>query len=260
MPFARPIALKDRTLGADREPLTCAPLVGEDDETLRLEAAAVAALAPDLIEWRADFYRAIADTGRVLRAAAEIRQQAGRIPIIFTRRSSREGGQPVALGEDQVFALTDAVCRSGAVDLFDCELSSAPRHWQQARELAAATGVRMIGSFHDFRATPAKAELVAKFAAMQAAGADLAKVAVMPRDLRDVLVLLEATLEARERLELPLISMAMGAYGSVSRLVGWMYGSSVSFVVGERPSAPGQVPIGDFNAVVEVLERALGAR
>ena len=49
----------------------------------------------------------------------------------------------------------------------------------------------------------------------------------------------------------------MGAYGSLSRLFGWVFGSSVSFAVGEKSSAPGQVPIEQLNAVVEILQRAL---
>ena len=67
-------------------------------------------------------------------------------------------------------------------------------------------------------------------------------------------------LEARETLDVPLISMSMGAYGALSRLFGWMYGSTVSFAVGDKPSAPGQVPIADLNTVVDVVARALAAR
>jgi len=49
----------------------------------------------------------------------------------------------------------------------------------------------------------------------------------------------------------------MGAYGSLSRLFGWMFGSSVSFAVGEKSSAPGQIPIEQLKVVVAVLQQAL---
>lgn len=123
-----------------------------------------------------------------------------------------------------------------------------------------ASGVRMIGSFHDFARKPPRAELVARFVAMQAGGADIARVAVMPHDLHDVLTLLQATLEARKRLDLPLISMSMGPLGALTRLCGWVFGSSVSFVVGAEASAPGQLPIADLRAMVEVLRRAMDDR
>ena len=92
---------------------------------------------------------------------------------------------------------------------------------------------------------------------MEKAGADIAKIAVMPKELRDVLTLLDATLTARNTLSLPIISMSMGGYGSLSRLFGWVFGSSVSFAVGEKSSAPGQVPIADVQAVAEIMRRAV---
>ena len=52
----------------------------------------------------------------------------------------------------------------------------------------------------------------------------------------------------------------MGGYGAVSRLCGWVFGSSVSFAVGEQSSAPGQVPVEDVNRVVDVLQRAIAGR
>jgi len=260
MSFARPLVLKDRTIGVDRGPLVCAPLVGRDEAALRRELDVVLGKGPDLLEWRIDFFGAIEQTERVVALSRELRAAAGAVPIVFTRRSTREGGTPIALDEDGVFALYEAVCLAGSVDLLDVELSSEPRHWQHAREICRASGVRMIGSYHDFQATPPKAELVAKFAAMQAAGADVAKVAVMPQHLRDVLTLLDATLEASERCTVPLISMSMGGDGVLSRLCGWMCGSSVSFAVGDRPSAPGQVPVADVRTVNEIVQRALRAR
>lgn len=118
----------------------------------------------------------------------------------------------------------------------------------------------LVASFHNFHETPPAEALVARFAAMQAAGADVVKIAVMPQSPRDVLTLLDATLTARETLSAPVISMAMGGYGAVSRLCGWVFGSSVSFAVGEQSSAPGQVPVEDVNRVVDVLQRAIAGR
>lgn len=257
MAFSRPIELKDQLLVADKEPLSCTPLVGASEEALLGELAAVVAKRPDLLEWRVDFFTEIADTGRVVALAKQIRARAEGIPIIFTRRSIREGGTPIPLDEKQVFALYGAVCRSGAVDLFDYELSVEAPYFEQAVELARETGVRLIASFHNFQETPSADALLDKFVAMENAGADIAKIAVMPQDLRDVLTLLEATLRARNALKIPVISMSMGGMGSLSRLFGWVFGSSVSFAVGGKSSAPGQVPIEDLNSVVDIVQRAL---
>ena len=42
----------------------------------------------------------------------------------------------------------------------------------------------------------------------------------------------------------------MGAYGSLSRMVGFVYGSALTWAVGKSSSAPGQVPIEDLRAVL----------
>ncbi|MCU0808580.1 MAG: type I 3-dehydroquinate dehydratase [Candidatus Contendobacter sp.] len=257
MSFSRPIVLKGKVLEAGKEPLVCTPLVGADEAAIDRELTAILPKKPDLIEWRVDFFAGIADTDRVVRQGRAIKAWAGAIPILFTRRSTREGGNPIPLDEDQVFDLYAAVCRAGCVDLFDYELSVEERYFHQAVVLAKETGAALIASFHDFHQTPSAEALVAKFVAMEKAGADIAKIAVMPRELRDVLTLLEATLTARHTISLPIISMSMGACGSLSRLFGWVFGSSVSFAVGQQSSAPGQVPIEPLNAVVEILQRAL---
>ena len=260
MSFSRPIQINNTLLGAGKEPLVCTPLVGADEAAVLRELAVILPKRPDLLEWRVDFFTAIADTGRVVALAQAIREQAGDIPLLFTRRSTREGGQPIPLDEDAVLALYTAVCRSGAVALCDYELSAGEAHFARAVALARETGVCLVASFHNFHETPPAEALVAKFAAMEKAGADVVKIAVMPQSPRDVLTLLDATLTARETLSAPVISMAMGGYGAVSRLCGWVFGSSVSFAVGEQSSAPGQVPVEDLNRVVDVLQRAIAGR
>jgi 3-dehydroquinate dehydratase-1 len=56
---------------------------------------------------------------------------------------------------------------------------------------------------------------------------------------------------------LPLISMSMGAYGSLSRMIGWAFGSTVTFAVGKDSSAPGQVPIEELRAVLQATRKAV---
>ena len=64
----------------------------------------------------------------------------------------------------------------------------------------------------------------------------------MPQSMTDVHRLLGATLRASERLSIPVISMAMGGLGAVTRLAGGVYGSAPDLCRGLAPSAPGQSP------------------
>lgn len=256
---ARAIILGGRPLAGGRLPAVCAPLVARTRAALADEAAAVAALQPDLLEWRIDYFGRIADTGEVLAAATDLRRAAAGIPILLTRRARREGGQPILLDEDSVLALYDALAASGRVDALDYEMGNAPEHVAQARALARRHGLPLVLSFHDFQATPPDAELDARFDRAQELGADVAKVAVMPQSMTDVHRLLGATLRASERLPIPVVGMAMAGLGAVSRLCGGAFGSALTFAVGSAPSAPGQVPIAEVRAALAVLQRATSA-
>jgi 3-dehydroquinate dehydratase I len=252
------IELDGKRFGSGNFPAICAPLVGRTREKLLAEVAVVAAKGPDIVEWRVDFFEGIGDTAEVVDIAGHIRREAGNAAILFTRRSMREGGEPIALAEPQVVALYRAVCESGHVDLVDFEMSSAPDHLAQVREFSRASGVKLVLSFHDFKATPSPDALDARFAQATSLGAHVAKIAVMPRDMDDVLTLLSATLRASRRLEIPVVSMSMGPLGAITRLCGWAFGSAMTFGVGESSSAPGQMPIEDLAAGLAIARRALG--
>ena len=256
---AQPIVLRGKPLAAGRLPAVCAPLVARTPEALVAEAAAVAALRPDLLEWRVDFFERIADTAQVLAAARAVQQAAGDIPVLFTRRAQREGGQAIPLTEPQVLALYEAVAASGTVAAMDFEMGNAAADVQQVRALTRSHGLALVLSFHDFQRTPPDAELDARFTEAGRLQADVAKVAVMPQSLDDVHRLLGATLRASGRLSIPVISMSMGGLGAVTRLCGGVFGSALTFAVGSAPSAPGQVPIADVRTAVSVLQRAGGS-
>ena len=260
MNLSKPLLLNGSPIGGGKEPLICTPLVAKNELDLLRELTAVSAKSPDLIEWRVDFFEGIADTPRVLALAEQIVKAAGGIPIIFTRRSIREGGAKIPLDEDQVLALYQAVCAAKCVAFVDYELSSDPVHFNAALHAAHQAGVQLIASFHNFEQTPPAAEIVAKFIQAELSGADIAKVAVMPRAIEDVLTLLSATLEGNRMIQLPIISMSMGPYGSLSRLFGWAFGSSVTFAVGAQASAPGQIPVEELRTVLEILQRSLAPR
>ena len=78
---------------------------------------------------------------------------------------------------------------------------------------------------------------------MADAGADIAKLAVMPHTAADAARLLQATADAAAlRPEQVLITMSMGALGAVTRFCGGAFGSCATFGVtsGTTASAPGQ--------------------
>ena len=247
-----------RQIGTGSRPLICTSLTGGDKETIIAELNQVLKKQPDMIEWRADFFKNIADIAQVIAVAKLIKEIAGELPVIFTIRSSREGGQLIALTDREVMELNAEICCNTCVEYVDCELSNEPAHIQCLRVEAGKKGIKIIGSYHNFALTPSRDELAKKFTTAEQYGFDVAKVAVMPQDLDDVLRLFGATLEAKKRLSIPLITISMGKYGAISRMIGGVFGSSVSFAVGAQASAPGQIPIEDLQTALDIVEKVIG--
>lgn len=252
----KPITLRGRNLHQDGLPLICMPLVAHTPDALQAELSDVLAKRPDVVEWRVDFFAAIADANAVVEAARALRRLAGDTPLLFTRRAAHEGGSPITVGEDVVIGVYEAICASGAVDFIDYELSQSAANRAKLREVSRAEGVSMIMSFHDFAGTPSIDGMVAKLADAAGQGADIAKLAVTPKSAGDVAALLQATSIAGERLPIPVITMSMGGIGAISRLGGWIFGSALTFAVGVSSSAPGQIAVEDLRAGLQMLRRA----
>ena len=257
MAQSRPIQLHGRPVGTGSFPLIITPLVGRTPVDLAGELDAILPKRPDMLEWRVDFFDAIADADAVVATAREIRRRAGAVPLLLTRRNSTEGGQPMAMPEAAVVAMYRRACEARCVDLIDYELSNAPADLKQLREVSAANGIAMVMSYHNFQQTPDLATLVDRFTEAQRLGADVAKVAVMPSGPADVLTLLDATYRASQQLHIPVISMSMGGIGAVSRMMGWMYGSAATFAVGKSSSAPGQVAVEELRASLAAVRHAV---
>jgi 3-dehydroquinate dehydratase-1 len=260
MHTGKPILLNGKPVGSGRFPTICTPLIGRTREQVLAEIAMVLPKQPDLLEWRVDFFQKIDDAAAVVAMAGEIRQAAGGVPVLFTRRSTKEGGEPIPLSEAQVVALIEAVCARRLVELVDFEMNNDQHHVAQVRAASKACGIGLVLSFHNFQSTPPQAVLCQRFAQAQQLGADVAKLAVMPQRLEDVLSVLTATLESSQKLEIPVVSMSMGGYGAITRLFGGFFGSAMSFAVGATASAPGQVPIEDLNTVLGILQKSMATK
>ncbi|MFE4713169.1 type I 3-dehydroquinate dehydratase [Paenibacillus sp. NPDC056722] len=238
-------------------PKICVPLVGVTVDELKQEAEALKLLAPDLAEWRVDFYEGVEDIAAVQEALQAIRSVIPELPLIFTFRSKREGGEK-EISREAYVNLNKAVAASGLADIIDVELFNEEDDVRALVEAAHAHGVFVILSNHDFHATPPKSEIISRLRKAQALGGDLPKIAVMPQSPADVLTLLEATHEMKsEYADRPIITMSMAGAGVISRLAGEVFGSAVTFGAARKPSAPGQIAVAELRDTLNLLHRSL---
>ena len=178
-------------------------------------------------------------------------------PILFTFRTAKEGGEKAISNEDYK-ALNMAVAKSGYVDLIDVEAFTGEEIVKSMIQEAHSYGVKVIASNHDFDATPKKDEIVRRLRMMQDYGADIPKMAVMPKSKQDVLTLLSATLEMSQQFaDRPIITMSMAGTGVVSRLTGETFGSALTFGAATKASAPGQINVSELEQVLDIIHKSL---
>ncbi|QQK81716.1 type I 3-dehydroquinate dehydratase [Salicibibacter cibi] len=235
-------------------PKICVPLMGKNREALQDEWKQLKEKTVDLLEWRVDYFENIRDVDLIVDIATEIQRETKR-PLLFTKRSEEEGGQAVSLNENEVVQLYEAVIANDAVHGVDIELRQQEKNIHHLIEQARNQKIDVILSYHNFTETPSALLLEEKISEAVVLGADVAKIAVMPQSKMDVLTLLQVTEKMSHTMPIPLISMAMGRNGMISRLAGGLFGSALTFASGAQSSAPGQIPTADVEQVLRILKR-----
>lgn len=221
--------------------------------------AGQAAPAADLLEVRLDALAELTPE-TAAEALAAVRAAAPESPVLATVRTAREGG-PVDLDPDAYTVLLTGLCEQapGGFDLLDVEFSVGGQRCAALLAAAHKAGAGTVFSCHDFAKTPATGAMTDLLISMADGGADVAKLAVMPGDAADAARLLQATAQAAARRpETPLITMAMGPAGAVTRLCGGAFGVCASFgAMGGAASAPGQPDARDLRAAVKAMGKAM---
>jgi len=250
------VQVRDVVLGSGA-PKICVPLVGVTKEDLLKEVANLKTLDFDLVEWRVDFFEYVEDNSAVEEMAVILRQELGDIPILFTFRSKKEGGER-ELAEELYFALIHHMIKTKIIDLVDVELFMTEASVKEAVQLANELGIKVVMCNHDFDKTPTGEEIVKRLRLMQEFGADICKIALMPQSTDDVLTVLQATNEMHKKYaDRPIVTMSMGGMGMISRLSGEIFGSAMTFGAATKASAPGQVPVGELRGVLDLIHRSL---
>ena len=175
-------------------PKIIVPIVGQTKEEILAAVEKFSGVAMDIVEWRVDWFEDVFDFDKVEDVLKDLRPALGDTPILFTFRTSKEGGEK-AIDTDAYAKLNIQAAQTGMVDLIDVEVFTGDDIVKEIIEGAHANGVKVVASNHDFDKTPDKDDIVGRLRKMQELGADIPKIAVMPESKADVLALLAATEE-----------------------------------------------------------------
>ncbi len=245
------VRIRNLELG-EGTPKICVPVIAHTAGELQRTLQLVSESDFDMVEFRADFY--FEEEAPALKA---VREAVGDKPILYTIRTHEEGGE-IEISDDGYEERNLAAARY--VDLVDVELNrlhGSGKNSQLHSDLVARlhkAGVKVVGSWHDFSATPRCSVMIGKMISMQEEGCDITKLAVMSRTRRDVLELMTASVEMYEgKADRPFITMSMGTIGKVSRAAGTFTGSCITFGTAGKASAPGQIPSGLLRQTLRAL-------
>ncbi len=210
------------------------------DDASRDDAEQALRQGGDIIELRMDNF-SDKTAGHVL---DETKKYAG-LPIIGTIRMGEEGGGWQD-SEARRLALYQAVMPS--VNAVDIELHANAIN-DEVVACARAHDVCVIGSFHDFSATPDMSilnQLLEKGAAL---GVDIVKIAAHCAEIDESRRLAKFMLEHPAA---PLIVIGMGRMGMMSRIFFPALGSLLTYTFIGEPSAPGQL---NLEETIHLLRR-----
>lgn len=216
------------------DPLVVAAL-SEDIEKNSSEAAEQGV---DAVELRIDLYDG---------AVPDLRSHTPSLPVIVTNRPVEQGGEYRGDEDDRIEKLT-GVLQHPSVEAVDIELTADTDNHGRVLDAAAENDVSVIVSYHDFNGTPPSAELLDVLGRAGEIG-DIAKLAVMPSTYRDVVRVLEATLDY----DGTACTIAMGEVGMHSRVVAPLYGSVLTYGSLGTGTAPGQLSVEDLVTILDLF-------
>jgi 3-dehydroquinate dehydratase / shikimate dehydrogenase len=198
------------------------------DETTEGVLARMEKLAPvaDIFEVRGDLVLDL-DLLTILRARVK--------PLLFTCRSVEEGGRWNDTETRRRMNLLEAVKRG--FDYVDVEYRS-----DFLDVMIEKSGNGLIVSYHDLDGVPE--DLDGLYYKMCNKGADIVKIAVTPASIADVARLLEFAEQASRGGGKPLIAIAMGPMGMLTRVLAGRYAAPFTFAAAAAgaEAAPGQIP------------------
>ena len=216
-------------------------LVVTDQET----NAQINKLGVGLLELRVDLFRKSGVDHA--RRQFENRRKL-KIPLLLTVRSQKREGAARAMAESKKWEYLQALVP--LTDWVDIELSSPL--CAKTIALARSRGKKVIVSVHDLNRTPGHLGQILKKAL--SSRADMVKIAAKANSPEDLMRMIDFTHHHRNY---PLVTMCLGPWGALSRLILPAAGSQWVYTFLSKPTAPGQISVKVLQAHLKFYYRKI---
>lgn len=251
---AEPVALATQTQPATTAVKTIVPITAKTKEQALAQAQVIANTADaDLAEFRIDLLSFASDTKQVIGLGHELKKILGNKPLIATIRTKNEGGQ-LEISDADYGKTYQAYLKNPFMDWLDVEMFRDQKVVSEIVQKAHQKKVLIVMSNHDFQKTPSQDEIEKRLLKQDQMGADILKIAVMPKSKQDVFTLMNATLKVSQQTTKPLLTMSMGQLGTISRVATANMGGSYSFGMIGQASAPGQIDVTKLKQILKTVQ------
>ncbi|OTG60588.1 type I 3-dehydroquinate dehydratase [Acinetobacter sp. ANC 3903] len=207
----------------------------------------------DVAEFRIDLLEFSADTKKVIALGQQLNQILKDKPLIATIRTHNEGGKMTVSDQDYEKIYREYL-KKPFMQLLDIEMFRDAGSVAKLTQLAHDKKVLVIMSNHDFAKTPDQQDIENRLLKQDQMGADILKIAVMPKSKQDVFTLMNATLAVSQKSQKPLLTMSMGQLGTISRVATANMGGSLSFGMIGEASAPGQIDVTQLKQLLKTVQ------
>lgn len=230
---------------------TIVPITAKTAEQAIAQAKVIASNpSADVAEFRIDLLAFSADTKKVIALGKQLNQILKDKPLIATIRTHNEGGKMTVSDQDYEKIYREYL-KAPFMQLLDIEMF---RDAGSVAKLTHDQHVLVIMSNHDFNKTPEQQEIENRLLKQDQMGADILKIAVMPKSKQDVFTLMNATLAVSQKSQKPLLTMSMGQLGTISRVATANMGGSLSFGMIGEASAPGQIDVTQLKQFLKTVQ------
>ncbi len=251
---AEPVTLNAQTQPAATAVKTIVPITVKTKEQALAQAQVIANTADaDLAEFRIDLLSFASDTKQVIALGHELKKILGNKPMIATIRTKNEGGQ-LEISDVDYGKTYQAYLKNPFMDWLDVEMFRDQKVVSEIVQKAHQKKVLIVMSNHDFQKTPSQDEIEKRLLKQDQMGADILKIAVMPKSKQDVFTLMNATLKVSQQTTKPLLTMSMGQLGTISRVATANMGGSYSFGMIGQASAPGQIDVTKLKQILQTVQ------
>ncbi len=207
----------------------------------------------DIAEFRIDLLDFASNSKAVIILGKQLNQILKDKPLIATIRTANEGGQ-LKVSDAEYEKIYSEYLKQPFMQLLDIEMFREQDSVKKLTQLAHQKNVLVIMSNHDFDKTPTQQEIEQRLLKQDQLGADVLKIAVMPKSKQDVMALMNATLNVSQHSQKPLLTMSMGRLGTISRIATANMGGSMSFGMIGEASASGQIDVVQLKELLKTVQ------